>query len=35
MEKLDFQVDTIHGGFSFRVASLIINENIIHIISKE
>jgi ADP-ribose pyrophosphatase len=27
MEKLDFQVDTIHGGFSYRVAALIINNN--------
>ena len=27
MEKIDFQVDTIHGDFSYRVASLIINNN--------
>jgi len=27
MEKLDFQVDAIHGGFTYRVASLIINKN--------
>lgn len=27
MEKLDFQVDTIKGGFSYRVAALIINNN--------
>jgi len=27
MEKLDLQVDTIHGEFSYRVAALIINNN--------
>lgn len=27
MEKHDFQVDTIHGVFTYRVASLIINNN--------
>ena len=27
MDKIDFQVDTIHGEFSYRVAALIINNN--------
>lgn len=27
MDKIDFQVDTVHGELSYRVASLIINNN--------
>jgi 8-oxo-dGTP pyrophosphatase MutT (NUDIX family) len=29
MEQIDFHVDTIHGEFSYRAASLIINNNMI------